>query len=270
MRGMWKHLERLGGGRAGGVGTRGPGESQLESDRRMARRRISQLRRRLKGCRHSAARRKERKRAEAPTVALAGYTNVGKSTLLNALTGAEVSRREPALRDARPDHARLRARRQAVPRHRHGRLHPAAADPARRGLRVDARGDARRRPRSCTSSTPSEDDERLERDDRRRRRRAARDRRRRRCRSSSCSTRSTGSTRSAAVGSRTASRARCRSRRDGGRARRSCAARIATLFADRFEDVRLLVPVRGRGQARGALRARRSDRRARATRRPAC
>jgi GTP-binding protein HflX len=87
MRGMWQHLERLGGG----VGTRGPGESQLETDRRLARRRITLLRRRLASLeRQRATRRRERKRSETPTVALAGYTNVGKSTLLNALTAANV------------------------------------------------------------------------------------------------------------------------------------------------------------------------------------
>jgi GTP-binding protein HflX len=88
MRGLWQHLERLGGG----VGTRGPGESQLETDRRLARRRITHLHRRLARLRKQRElRRKARRRAEAPTVALAGYTNVGKSTLLNALTDATVS-----------------------------------------------------------------------------------------------------------------------------------------------------------------------------------
>jgi GTP-binding protein HflX len=95
MRGAWKHLERLGGGRGtlgAGVGTRGPGESQLETDRRLARRRIALLKRRLaQVSRQRATRRRERSRTQTPTVALAGYTNAGKSTLLNALTAAEVS-----------------------------------------------------------------------------------------------------------------------------------------------------------------------------------
>jgi GTPase len=92
MRGLWTHLERLGAGRMdGGIGTRGPGESQIETDRRLARDRITALRRQLVRVeRNRAVMRANRERAALPSVALAGYTNAGKSTLLNALTGAGI------------------------------------------------------------------------------------------------------------------------------------------------------------------------------------
>jgi GTPase len=96
MRGLWTHLERLGAGRIdGGIGTRGPGETQIETDRRLARDRITALRRKLE--RVSASRgvmRAERERAALPQIALAGYTNAGKSTLLNALAGSDIEVRD--------------------------------------------------------------------------------------------------------------------------------------------------------------------------------
>jgi GTP-binding protein HflX len=85
LRGMWKHLERLGGG----IGTRGPGESEIETDRRIARDKIALLRRRLKEIDKQAfTQRKDR--AEFIRVALVGYTNVGKSTLMNLLSKSDV------------------------------------------------------------------------------------------------------------------------------------------------------------------------------------
>jgi len=83
--GQWKHLERLGGG----IGTRGPGETQIESDRRMIRHRIRKITEELKRVRvHRRLLRDRRKASGVPVVALVGYTNAGKTTLLNRLTGA--------------------------------------------------------------------------------------------------------------------------------------------------------------------------------------
>ena len=85
--GMWKHLER----QEGAIGTRGPGETQLESDRRVLRRKIAKLESELKDVRRVRATQRERRiKNEVPVVAIVGYTNAGKSTLLNHLTGAEI------------------------------------------------------------------------------------------------------------------------------------------------------------------------------------
>jgi GTPase len=92
----WTHLARQAGGGAvrggtGGVGLRGPGETQLEVDRRLISRRIAQIEGELEQVRrHRALHRRQRKRLDLPVVAIVGYTNAGKSTLLNALSGAGV------------------------------------------------------------------------------------------------------------------------------------------------------------------------------------
>ena len=85
--GQWSHLERLGGG----IGTRGPGETQLETDRRLIRKRIQRITRELEGVRRRRTLQMgRRKSASIPIVSLVGYTNAGKSTLFNALSAAKV------------------------------------------------------------------------------------------------------------------------------------------------------------------------------------
>jgi len=85
--GQWSHLERLGGG----IGTRGPGETQLETDRRLMRQRIRHLQSELDGVRRHRARHRDRRKGTGiPIVSLVGYTNAGKSTLFNALVGDQV------------------------------------------------------------------------------------------------------------------------------------------------------------------------------------
>ena len=84
---MWKHLER----QEGAIGTRGPGETQLETDRRLIHRKIDKLSAELREVRRvRATQRQRREKNEVPVVAIVGYTNAGKSTLLNALTGADI------------------------------------------------------------------------------------------------------------------------------------------------------------------------------------
>lgn len=89
--GMWSHLERQGGTGGSPIGTKGPGETQLETDRRHIRWKIDKLKEELEEVRRvRATQRQRRRKNEIPVVAIVGYTNAGKSTLLNAITGADI------------------------------------------------------------------------------------------------------------------------------------------------------------------------------------
>ena len=89
--GMWTHLERQGGSGQGAIGSKGPGETQLETDRRLIHKKIDKLRADLEDVRRvRSTQRQQRRKNEIPVVAIVGYTNAGKSTLLNQLTGAGI------------------------------------------------------------------------------------------------------------------------------------------------------------------------------------
>ncbi len=103
--GQWSHLERLGAG----IGTRGPGESQLETDRRLIRQRIERLKGDIEKVRkHRNLYREKRQKSGIPVIALVGYTNTGKSTLLNALCRADVGARDEPFSTLDPTTRRLR------------------------------------------------------------------------------------------------------------------------------------------------------------------
>ena len=158
----WTHLSRQRG--RGALG--GEGETQLEQDRRTVRDRIAHLRSDLAAVRQQrGVQRQRRLRVPVPTCAIVGYTNAGKSCLLNRAHRRPRAGRGQALRHARPDHPPARAARQPeAARHRHRRLHPPPAARSRRGVQGHARGGRRRRfphprarrdqPRLSPSTTP--------------------------------------------------------------------------------------------------------------------
>ena len=103
--GQWSHLERL----EGAIGTRGPGETQIETDRRLIRNRIAKIRRDLEDVRKQRSLyRRQRQRQGIPVVALVGYTNAGKSTLMRALSGADVLAEDKLFATLDPVTRRLR------------------------------------------------------------------------------------------------------------------------------------------------------------------
>ena len=139
--GMWSHLERQGGTGGSPIGTKGPGETQLETDRRHIRRKIDKLKEELEEVRRvRATQRQRRRKNEIPVVAIVGYTNAGKSTLLNAHRRGHTGQ-QPTFRHAGHHHAAADRQRYAGCSHlRHGGIYPQAAPSAGRGLQGHAGG----------------------------------------------------------------------------------------------------------------------------------
>ena len=223
---MWTHLEKF----RGGIGMRGPGETQLETDRRLINHRIKLLKERLSHVQQNRAVQRQ-SRAGAFKASIVGLHERGQVVDPARHDGQHRRpRRGPALRHARSAHARGGPRRErARAAHRHGRLHPQAAAPSRRVVPRHARGDARRRPpaarRGCEPSA-------LGGAAPRRGPGAARPRPRTSSPCCSCSTRRICSTRQRCCISRSACSASCRARSSSTRrrTRRStrCGARCGT------------------------------------------
>ena len=152
LRGWGESMSRQAGGRAGGsgggVGLRGPGETKIETDRRRIRERMSKLRRDIKAMKQTRdTQRSRRLSSDIPSIAIVGYTNAGKSSLLNALTGAGVLVQDALFATLEPTTRRAAVRRRpAVRAHRHRRFRAAPAHPVGRGVPLDAGGGRRRRP----------------------------------------------------------------------------------------------------------------------------
>ena len=243
MRGLWQHLERLGGG----IGTRGPGESQLETDRRLARQRIGAPEAEAALARDAArdAADGSPPRGNAPGRPRRLHERRQVDPPERSHPGDGLGQRPP-VRDARPDHPRLRARRAPVPRDRHGGLHPAGCRPSSsRGSRRRSR--RRWRPTSCSTwPTPPLPSERLGGADRGGRGDSGRDRCGRAPRRARAEQDRRASTRSGGAGFGTGSPTRSRSLPEPVRGSTGCAHGSPSGSPARFEPVRLLDTAHGR------------------------
>ena len=130
--GLGKSLSRLGGG----IGTRGPGEKKLETDRRLIKSRLARLNRELKQMQlHRDTARKQRLERAVPVAAVVGYTNAGKSTLMNALTGAGILAQDKLFATLDPTTRRMKAAwRPGTAADRYGRIHSKASAPSGGGI----------------------------------------------------------------------------------------------------------------------------------------